>query len=100
MNFTDMIQILSAGGKSVEIHMTSTGQEGRIYMQGGKIVHATAGDLQGEEAFYAMMSWRDGRFSMTTASQFPEHTITTDCMGLLMEGAKRLDHLAEQSGGK
>jgi CheY-like chemotaxis protein len=100
MAFTDMIQILSAGGKSVEIRMSSANAEGRIFLQGGKIIHAAVGDQQGEEAFYTMMSWREGSFSMRPPAEFPERTIHTDAMGLLMEGAKRLDDLAEQGGGK
>lgn len=100
MAFTDMIQILSAGAKSVEIHMNSGDKEGCIYMQAGRIIHATAPDQQGEEAFYTLMTWHDGRFSMTTPTTFPESTIHTDAMGLLMEGAKRLDDIAEQASGK
>lgn len=100
MAFTDMIQILSAGGKSVEIRMTSGSSEGHIFLQGGKIIHAAVGDQQGEEAFYTMMAWKEGSFSMKPPARFPERTIHTDAMGLLMEGAKRLDDIAEKSAAR
>lgn len=100
MAFTDMIQILSAGGKSVEIRMTSGSSEGHIFLQAGKIIHAAVDDQQGEEAFYIMMAWKEGSFSMKPPARFPERTIHSDAMGLLMEGAKRLDDIAEQSAAK
>jgi CheY-like chemotaxis protein len=38
--------------------------EGKIYTQDGQIIHCTCNDLIGEHAFFQMMSWESGRFSM------------------------------------
>jgi len=91
MGFTDMIQILSAGHKNVEIVLSNNGDEGRVYIQNGEVVHAVLGEEKGERAFFALMRWKQGRFAAQACAEFPERTIQTSTMSLLMEGARQVD---------
>jgi response regulator RpfG family c-di-GMP phosphodiesterase len=91
MNFTDMIQILCAGNKSLEIVLTHESQEGHVFVSNGDIVHAVFGDKQGEEAFYKLMLWRKGDFTARQCAEFPARTIQVPTMSLLMEGARLAD---------
>ncbi len=91
MSFTDMIQILCAGGKSMEIVLSREGVDGLVHVSEGAVVHAVAGDKTGEEAFYDIMGWKEGEFAMRTRTEFPDRTIQAPLMGLLMEGARRAD---------
>lgn len=91
MNFTDMIQILSAGGKDVEIRLKRDDLEGEVYVKGGAVVHAALGAILGEAAFFKLMRWTDGEFTTKQCTEPPEASITANTMSLLMEGARQAD---------
>ena len=91
MSFTDMIQILCAGSKSMEIDLSCDGTEGQVFVKNGEIIHASVGNSQGEEAFYKLMQWTRGDFTTKQCAEFPEPTIDSSTMSLLMEGARIAD---------
>lgn len=91
MSFTDMIQILCAGAKSMEIDLICDGTEGHVFVKNGEIIHADVGDAKGEEAFYKLMQWTRGDFTTKQCAEFPEPTIDSSTMSLLMEGARIAD---------
>lgn len=96
MSFTDMIQILCAGRRSVDLFVTSDAEEGRVYIRDGEVVHAILGPHLGENAFYAMMRWKTGTFTTRQCGACPDRTIHVSAMSLLMEGARQAD---ESAGG-
>src|SRR2546421_3078422 len=55
------------------------------------MVHATVGDLIGEEAIYALAIWNSGDFQFSPGEEPDRQTITKSNTNLLMEGASRLD---------
>ena len=91
MSFTDMIQVLSAGGRTVEIRLRSDLEEGCVVLDHGKVIHAAAGQKTGEAAFYALMRWTRGTFQTMPCRELPACTIQAPIMSLLMEGARRVD---------
>lgn len=91
MSFTDMIQVLSAGGRTVEIRLSSGSGEGCVVLEHGRVIHAAAGQRTGEAAFYAMMRWTEGTFQTAPCLRLPAATIQVSVMSLLMEGARRVD---------
>ncbi|MBN1675103.1 MAG: response regulator [Kiritimatiellae bacterium] len=91
MSFTDMIQVVTAGGKSVRITLTQDDLEGEVVVQKGEIVCASLGAKKGQEAFYALMRWREGNFAIHACIEFPPRTINASVTSLLLEGARRAD---------
>jgi PAS domain-containing protein len=91
VGFTDMVQILCVGGKKMELQVTSGKKDAKVYLCDGEIVHCELDRLLGEEAFYKLMKWQSGKFTARPCEVFPERTITTSVMALLMEGARRFD---------
>ena len=91
MSFCDMMQVLSAGAKNTAITMTSGDHQGTVFLKNGDVVHAELDGQTGEHAFYQFMRWEDGTFYMVECSDFPEPTITSSTMSLLMEGARLAD---------
>ena len=92
MSFTDMVQILCAGGKSVEIVLSNkNGDESHVFIEDGNITQADSDGLEGEQAFYALMRWNEGTFTTRPCDSFPERAIQASAMGLLMEGARLID---------
>lgn len=98
MNFSDMIQILSAGGKSKEIVLSSGGRQGSVFVVNGEVIHASVGESTGETAFYELMRWTDGEFMMKQCVKFPERSINVPVVSLLMRGAKIIDEKIAEAG--
>jgi CheY-like chemotaxis protein len=91
MSFVDMIQILSASGRTLEICVRHAHTEGIVALENGEITHAQCGDLSGEEALYRIMIWETGEF-LTRPRVGPQHkTIQKPLVTLLMEGVRRAD---------
>ena len=87
----DIVQLVSASGKTGRFNLTREGAEGSIYLKNGQIVHAELGDRQGEEAVFALAIWNSGDFMFTPAVEAPRPTITKSNTNLLMEAARRID---------
>ena len=91
MSFTDIIQSLTTGEKDVEIQLISGGKKGVIYIQQGDIIYAQAQDLEGQDAFYKMMTWLEGEFEIRSCTNVPARNVFESAMSLLMEGARIAD---------
>jgi hypothetical protein len=87
----DIIQLVSVSGKTGKFTLTREADRGFIYLKNGQMVHATVGDLIGEEAIYALAIWNQGEFQFTPAEEPDRQTITKSNTNLLMEAARRLD---------
>jgi hypothetical protein len=87
----DIIQLVSVSGKTGKFTLTREHDRGAIYLKNGQMVHATVGDLIGEEAIYSLAIWNSGEFQFTPAEEPERQTITKSNTNLLMEAARRLD---------
>ncbi len=95
----DFLQSLSAGEKSVEVQIRRDGEQARIFMRSGRVVHCECGVLGGEEAFYSVVRWEEGEFEILPCSRFPEQSIHAPLESLLIEGFRRVDEaLAREKG--
>ena len=87
----DIIQLVSVSGKTGKFTLTRESDRGFIYLKNGQMVHATVGDLIGEEAIYALAIWNHGEFQFNPAEEPDRQTIAKSNTNLLMEAARRLD---------
>jgi CheY-like chemotaxis protein len=90
-NFPEAFQLAMAYGKSGSLVLKNGDREGRVYLNEGNVVHATYGELQGEEAFFELSVWNEGQFSYVVSDALPETTIQTSGTSLLMEATRRMD---------
>jgi len=95
MALVDMVQILAAGGRNVEIRLRRDRNEGRLVIREGAIIHAVCGTMVGAAAFFELMRWHEGTFMTLPCKDFPERTVQETMMGLLMEGARQADERQE-----
>jgi hypothetical protein len=88
----DIIQLICIGRSTCRMMVRSGSHKGLICFRDGEIVHARWNALQGEEAFYAILSWELGMFE---CDQIPPETETIHESWdfLLMESMRRLDNL-------
>jgi hypothetical protein len=87
----DIIQLVGVSGKTGKFTLTREGDRGYIFLKNGQMVHATVGDLVGEEAIYSLAIWNQGEFQFTPNDEPDRQTITKSNTNLLMEAARRLD---------
>jgi predicted regulator of Ras-like GTPase activity (Roadblock/LC7/MglB family)/CheY-like chemotaxis protein len=93
IQLTDIIQINTLSQSSAALRINTEGREGVIYFSEGAIVHAACGDLQGEDAFFRLISWKGGTIDMFVPETLPESTITAPVGVLLLKGALLADEL-------
>jgi HD-GYP domain-containing protein (c-di-GMP phosphodiesterase class II) len=88
---SDIIQILSLGLKTAKVEIVRDQEKGILYLAHGKIVHASVRNLKGREAFFELMGWEKGGFTIIHGQQTTEVNVTSDTVHLLLEAARILD---------
>lgn len=103
MGLVDVLQFLSFANKAVRVQVVNPeGEEGEIGLNGEQILWIRSGMEEGEEAFYKIMSWKDGNFKVlpleneTTLSA--EAKLPFPLSFLLLEEARRRDEAAATTG--
>lgn len=71
-------------------------QAGGVYLAGGRVVHAYCPPDEGEDALFALLRWRHGRFIVLAGAAPEQQTIDQDLRSLLLEGARRVDEESRQ----
>jgi two-component system chemotaxis response regulator CheY len=89
----DLVQTLHNGRKTGLLRIESNGDAGEVHFVDGNVTHACVGTLDGEEAFYRLLSWSEGSFAFETGPRQAEHGILRATIGLLIEGMRRQDEL-------
>lgn len=92
LGLVELVEAFGAERKTGVLSLYSeNGASGRVYFKEGAVIGAVTGLHHTEEAIYKMMSWRKGRFSMLFAPVDMTDEIGVSNMGLLLQGAKRME---------
>lgn len=93
MAMTDIVQILFHGQRTCALQIEWPDQKGELHFKDGRIVQAILGDMEGENAFYRMLSLgEDGQFQVDpTFAPSGEPAINASPEMLLLEGMRLLD---------
>jgi predicted regulator of Ras-like GTPase activity (Roadblock/LC7/MglB family) len=84
LGLTDIVQVNATNGFSGLIRVQHEDATGAIFFRDGDIVHAELGDKTGEEAFFEIIHWQGGRFTVQTNVFTALRTITKSCGHLLL----------------
>ena len=88
----DILQLAQTSRMSIKLSVESPHGTGSMYFQGGNLLHAVAGNQEGDEAVNIILDWREGSVS---SSQLPEDCPTTvkhsSIVALLMDRARQRD---------
>jgi len=87
----DIIQICSLSGSSMMIQVKQHSHEGVIVISEGEIIHAAYEGIDGEAAFYEIISWGGGNFKTLGKPTETKVSIKKTCQFLLMEAARLKD---------
>lgn len=88
---SDLIQMNCLGRLTNAILVDNDDQRGIIFFEDGNIVHTEMDDLKGEDAFYEIVSWQGGNFSIKKGLKASEESIIKGWQSLLLEGLRRAD---------
>jgi HD-GYP domain-containing protein (c-di-GMP phosphodiesterase class II) len=90
-DLADIIQILNMGLKTAKVEISRGKEKGILYLERGKLVHATQGSLLGREAFFELMGWKEGSFSIVHGQRTNDVNVKSDTMWLVLEGTRIMD---------
>jgi CheY-like chemotaxis protein len=93
----DVIQMECLGRNSSILEIHNQYLRGRVYIEDGRIIHAEAGDVAGENAFYKLLTLASGEFQLHPFELPPKRTIEGQWEFLLMEAARVRDEMASQT---
>ncbi len=87
----DIIQLNNLSQASSALRVKTSAGKGILYFSEGNIIHASCGDLVGEDAFYELIRFEGGTIESFYPEQIPEPTITAPVSLLLLQGAVMAD---------
>ena len=92
--FPDLVSILELSRRTGVLAVTTSRAVGEVFLEEGRVVHASFGNLTGAAGFHRMVAEASGNFEFTPgelASGAPR-TVNESVAALLMEAARLFDH--------
>jgi len=97
LSLPDIVQTLVMGMKTACVTLVSEKRNGKIWFDNGEVKHAATDGTTGEQAFYEMLRWTAGEFTIEHGIRSRKATLDRDAMYLLMEGLRLLDEASRES---
>jgi CheY-like chemotaxis protein len=88
---SDIVQLNCLGRLTSALKVKCDDEEGVIFFQDGNITHSETELLKGESAFYHIMSWQGGEFTVLRNDTPEQQTISGSWQSLLLESLRRVD---------
>jgi len=79
----ELFEINCISKSSFSVHVKGKQGNGAIYVNNGDVIHAECGKLLGENAFYSILDWTKGTFSVRHEPTETRRTISRDWWTLL-----------------
>ncbi len=91
MGLPSLVQYACTANQTACLHVQHRDEEAEVYFDSGEIVHVALGPESGEEAFYQLLGWEEGVFTLEPEVPAPARTVATPWSMLLMDGLQRYD---------
>jgi len=91
MSVIDLLQTLDMGRKSCRLRLSYAAQECHMLFHDGQLVHATMGEIIGEEVVYKVAGWPEGSFQIDFERVECIRTIRHSTQAVLMEALRLFD---------
>jgi DNA-binding NarL/FixJ family response regulator len=98
LSTVDIVQMLCLARKTTAVHFSEGSSAGAVYLEQGEPLHAVWDDLAGEEAFYRMLTVKNGVFHTAPLPADLERNLEGNWQYLLMEGTRRMDEARRAEG--
>jgi CheY-like chemotaxis protein len=93
MAMVDLLQLLTMNRRSGALGVTTAYGSGEVRLSEGEVVDAVYRRLEGEKAFYRMLSEREGRFAFSPGEPATTRRLTAPTSQLLMEAMRQVDEV-------
>jgi two-component system chemotaxis response regulator CheY len=93
----ELVQTLKSTAKTGLLRLTRGPETAELAFDGGELRHASVGTSVGEEAFYRLMVWEEGKFTFDPKVSTEKTTIHRPTMTILLDGMRRLDESRRDS---
>lgn len=87
----DVVQLYALSNATGRLTIRHDSGDGSLWFEHGAIPHAATVTTKGEQAFYEIMMWRGGEFSMQLGVLPPERSVEATWQTLLMESCRLVD---------
>ena len=94
LGLLDVFHSLAGWRKSALVVCVQHGQEARVWVKDGEVIDAEVGPLRGENAFYRLLTWDGGDYSVQFGEVDRAARIAGGTHGALLEAMRRVDELA------
>lgn len=94
----DLLQVLSAGGKTAQITIRNKGNSGNIFLDKGRVINSSFHNLKGEESFFALIGLEEADFVLKSPAKIPPQNIFKTIEALVIEGAVLKDTKYNKAG--
>lgn len=88
---SDLVQLCAFASSTSALRITHGGRTGAIWFERGLVVHAERGELEGPAAFYDILSWQGGEFSVERGAIARKRSVVQKATELLIEALRRQD---------
>ena len=97
---SELFQTLNLNQKTGKLALALPAGTGELAFRSGELIQARYNELNGEDAFYALLKARDGRFKFSPKLSHAEQNLAPvgAFMELLLEGLRRIDEENEDLG--
>ncbi|UCF64705.1 MAG: response regulator, partial [bacterium] len=93
---SDIIQLNCLGRLTSALEVKHDHESGQIFFDSGNIVHAETNHLSGESAFYHIMGWAGGEFTVKRNVKSPVESIDKGWQSLLLEAMRQVDEHSDK----
>jgi CheY-like chemotaxis protein len=93
----DLIQLYALSQATGALLIKRGREHGSIWFERGDIVHSEYGEDVGQQAFFKLLKWQGGEFSMEPGKRAPRVTINMGWQELLIEGYRLIDEDASET---
>jgi len=88
MNLLDLLQTMELGRKSGIIHLERSNSEAFVYVKDGMVIDTEQNSNYGEEIFFQLFTWTEGRFYVEFQTVARERKIQISAQELTVRGMK------------
>ncbi len=91
VSLTSFLQLLEIDKKTCTLTIHAGNKSGTIYFQDGDLLDAQHKEIQGSEAAYEIVSWKNVEIEIENSCSVKENNITESLGFILLEGSRRKD---------
>lgn len=92
LSLPNLIQLHCTQQQNALVRLVRPGCEGVLAFSNGELIHASVGNLTGEDAVYELLAWEDGEFHVSDVSvAFPPANVQTPWSMLVLDALRQID---------